>query len=289
MVINMNTDFTKSLFAKKQDSDTIAVDAKRVNVAHLCEFEKLEKKSDTDYFITKPRQFKAEKALRSSTIESAFNFAFEMSFGGSGQHRGHRSGGSHHRKNGEIFANAFQGKLAEFAVYNLLHKGNEINAPDLDTYGLGEWDNVDIIVNGHPISVKSTKHYGHLLLLETSDWDNEGMYIPNKGTGHETYDYFILVRFEPDCESLLKSKRLLLNDHCSKAELEQLIMRKNWLHDIAGYISHEDLKEVIKGRHIIPKRAMLNGKTPMDAENYYIQAGDMGSGEDLKNELNTKR
>jgi len=258
------------------------------NTDSFPQFEKLEKGNGVDYIITKPRTFNASVPIRPTTVESTFNFAYDMNFGDGGQHRGHRSGGSHHRKNGEIFANAFQGKLAEFAVYNMLHKGNKINAPDLDTYGLGEWDNVDITVNDRSVSVKSTKHYGNLLLLETKDWDDEGQYVPNKDKGHETYDYFILVRFKPDCEGLLKNQRLLYADRCDKPSLEQLILSEKWFYDIAGYISHEDLIAIIKNRHIIPKGSMLNGKTRMDAENYYVQAGDMGSGEDLKNKLNTE-
>ena len=33
---------------------------------------------------------------------------------------------------------------------------------------------------GSHISVKSTKHFGQLLLLEVDDWSDTGKYIPNK-------------------------------------------------------------------------------------------------------------
>ena len=32
---------------------------------------------------------------------------------------------------------------------------------------------------------------------------------------------------------------------------------------------------IIQKQHIIKKGQMLNGKIPMDANNYYVQAGDM--------------
>ena len=60
-----------------------------------------------------------------------------MSFGQSGLHRDHRSGGTYRRKKGEIFSNAFQGKLAEFATYEYLKcKGISVDEPDVSVYGL---------------------------------------------------------------------------------------------------------------------------------------------------------
>ena len=35
------------------------------------------------------------------------------------------------------------------------------------------------------------------------------------------------------------------------------------------------LQEVIKNDYILPQNSYLNGSTRMDAENYYIQAGDL--------------
>lgn len=94
-----------------------------------------------------------------------------MSFGGNGEHRNHRTGGTHQRKKGEIFANAFQGKLAECAIYNQFYNELDITEPDFETYGLGEWDDADFYINDFKISIKSTKSFGNLLLLETRDWN----------------------------------------------------------------------------------------------------------------------
>jgi hypothetical protein len=49
----------------------------------------------------------------------------------------------------------------------------------------------------------------------------------------------------------------------------------NWEYDIAGYITNEDLKSIITNDFILPQKSMLNGKIPMDAENYYVQSIDM--------------
>ena len=47
-------------------------------------------------------------------------------------------------------------------------------------------------------------------------------------------------------------------------------------------LSDDQLKQIIKDKHIIPQGALLNGSTPMDAENYYIQTGDMRPMEELR-------
>lgn len=43
--------------------------------------------------------------------------------------------------------------------------------------------------------------------------------------------------------------------------------------DSAWESTKDDLKFLIKNKYILPQKAMLNGKTPMDADNYYVQAG----------------
>ena len=44
------------------------------------------------------------------------------------------------------------------------------------------------------------------------------------------------------------------------------------LFELTGWMSWEDLRNAIRYRHIINKGEML-GKTIVDADNYYIQAG----------------
>lgn len=113
------------------------------------------------------------------------------------------------------------------------------------------------------------------MLLETKDWNELGEYIPNIGTPNSFYDFIVLVRIKPNCEDIMKANRLLYTDNIDKCFLENLIKQQKWSYDYVGYITNNDLKQIINEGYIIPQGALLNGKTPMDAENYYVQAGDM--------------
>lgn len=188
------------------------------------------------------------------------------------------------RKNGEIFANTFQGKLAECAVYNELHNKTDITMPDFDTYELGKWDTVDLKINGYEVSVKSTKAFGNLLLLETKDWNENGVYLPNRAP----YDYTLLVRMNPYCEDILKRARLLYSDTADISVLNNIICGESWKYDFAGFISLDELQYIIRNRLILPQGAMLNRRTKMDAENYYVQAGDMHEISEFLEAINAK-
>jgi len=232
------------------------------------------------YTIVNPKAFQNDNRFKDETIDRVFDFAYSMTFG-EGEHRDHRTGGTLARKKGQIFANTLQGKLAELAIYNLFRATNkeaysQLSSPDFSVYGLGVWDDCDIVLGDIKFSIKSTKHYGNLLLLETKDWNAKGEYIPNLNRDKNSkYDYFVLVRIKPDSEGLLKANRLLYCNTIDKEELHALVKAQIWKYDIAGYITHQDLKSIIAKGFILPKHSMLNAKIPMDAENYYIQSGDM--------------
>lgn len=244
-------------------------------------FKKLEEK-ENNYFITSSREYKKISSFKKETVEKAFNFAYDMTFGKTGEHRDHRSGGSVKRKNGEIFINTFQGKLAELAVYNICFKNKiEISAPDFDVYGLGKWDDSDFKYKSKEISVKSTAFFGNLILLETKDWNINAEYLPN----NKVYDFHILVRLNPDGKKLMTSNKLMYSNEIDKEKLQDIIVNEDWNFDIPGYISSKDLKEIIKNKYILPKSALLNGRTAMDAENYYVQAGDLKDINELFEEL----
>lgn len=231
------------------------------------------KKEDNKFFITRKKDFSPLPPFSKEIINAVFDFAYDMTFGAVGEHRDHRSGGQHKRKNGEIFINTFQGKLSEFGVYYFLRKANivDLGRPDLEKWELGKWDDADFKFNNFKFSIKSTKFYGNLILLETKDWNEEGFYLPNDAQ----YDFTILTRIKPDGEKLLKTKKLLYSDNCDKEELKTLIISEKWQCDIPGFITLEMLQEVIKNDYILPQNSYLNGSTRMDAENYYIQAGDL--------------
>lgn len=266
------------------------------------------------YEFTNKKKFEKDGIFLNNRVKKMFDFAFDMSFGGKGEHRSTRSGGNKIRYNGEKFANTFQGKLAESAVQEYLAtKGINLEDPDIDVYGLGEWDRYDYIYKNNnnkiKISIKSTKFFGQLLLLETKDWSKDGEYLPNKNRGDSDYinDYFILVRIKPSIENIIKANeflkkdRLITNESISIAEviakeheiLERLYDIKNndynsnFEYEITGVISNETLKHIIKNKYIIPKHSYLGSiKTKMDAENYYIQVGDFKSINDFVKKIN---
>jgi len=227
------------------------------------------------YTVNSKVSFKAN-AINKTSVEQALDFSYNMVFG-SGFHRGYRTGGQHLRKKGELFCNTFQGKLAEIVVYNLLKKEN-INCGNIDfsIHGEGIWDDSDLIVHGKSINIKSAAHFSNLLLLETKNWDHLGRYVPNLNTkANSKYDYFILVRIEPDIKKIFKDESIMFSNEIGRDKIEGLILKQNWNYDIVGYINHDQLLKIIQEKYILPQNALLNGKVKMDAENYYVQAGDM--------------
>ncbi|WP_136669212.1 hypothetical protein [Flavobacterium sp. H122] len=224
--------------------------------------------------------------LSSTDVKKTFDFAFEMCMG-TGHHRAHRTGGQYDRSNGEKFCNTFQGKLAEIVLYNHFKShGFDIKEPDFGVYGKGLWDDSDLEINGKKINVKSAAFFSNLQLLETRDWNTNGQYIPNLNTGTTSkYDYFVLVRIKPDLKSIFRENNLFNGTIFEKDNIEATVTKQNFSADIAGYITHTDLITVIANRNILPQNSYLNGKVRMDAENYYIQCGDMRVITDLVSEL----
>lgn len=271
--------FFKNLFKKsktykqenKSFSSAMSADESEVFLPTV-KFEPLHREENS-YITTRKVAFKKVRDLKEETIDRVFDFAYTMAF--DEMHRKTRSGGRTKRKNGEVFANTFQGKLAECAAVNFFYKYDDTIEIDFDTYDLGIWDKVDLTVCKKEVAVKSTKRFGQLLLLETKDWNHSGQYIPNLGTPNDTYDYIVMVRIDPSCEDLMKKNRLLYKDEIEHSVLKNLVAQQNWSYDYVGYITNGDLRQIIKDKHIIPQGALLNGSTPMDAENYYVQAGDM--------------
>lgn len=236
------------------------------------------------YFIQYKRRFLMYASMLEDDLNECFDFAYNMSYGGLGHHRNHRTGGTEQRTKGQIFINTFQGKMGEFALYRFLQNKNiDVDRPDVDTYDEGIWDTFDLDCQEKHISVKSTKSYGNLLLLETGDWNDNGEYIPNlRNEGTTTYQYTVLVRFEPDGEKIMATNHLLLqNDNSIPNNIREILIEKvrnnDWKYDFPGFIYYSELVKMIRERKIIPRGVQLNGSTEMDAENYYFQAGNMHS------------
>ncbi len=232
------------------------------------------------YNITYKKKFPYSAIFNPEQIRQCFFFAYDMTFGEYGEHRPYRSGGSKKRDPMEIFIDTFHGKLAEFAFYNAYtkkHKNVSITAPDLRTMPRNEWDVTDFKIHyndeEYNIAIKSTKHFANLLLLETKDWDEKGMYIPN----NIIYDRIVLVRI---CSKLpyenyieYKNGKYSLNKTLLDSLFSGLI--SHIYYEITGYILPEDLIQIIKKPQIIKKGYYINKKTLIDADNYYIQSGDL--------------
>ena len=251
------------------------------------EYTVTEKKNFTP-FNTKKGIFYFSK----KTIDDVFSFAYGMSFGQDGQHRTKRSGGQKERKNGEIFSNVFQGKIAEMAIYTSIYVKNkkmyeQLSKPDFETYGLGSWDGADIKYNNLKFSIKSTKFFGNVLLLETKDWNANGEYKPNiiRNNNSHIYDYIILVRIKEVIDEILKKMKIYYEDTCNKVDLYNHISLVDWCFDIPGYITKNDLINIIKEKQIIFQNSYLNKKTKMEAENYYVETGKLRDFSKLVKEL----
>ena len=89
--------------------------------------------------------------------------------------------------------------------------------------GLNQWDSVDLVANGVKIAIKSTKKFGNLLLLETKDWDDDGRYVPNVERGDSEYDFFVLIRIDPDGTSIMKENRLFYSEYADYMFLRDLL------------------------------------------------------------------
>ena len=227
--------------------------------------------------ITRKLPYRADGTLPAEIVEQVFDFAYRMTYGGEGAHRNRRIGSDTSRGTGMIFANAFQGKLAESAMCEFFRRRGRVIEPDFSVAGLGEWDSADLTVDGLEISVKSTKSFGNLLLLECTDWDREGRYIPNIDQGVCSYDCIILVRIAPNCEEILQDGNLL---HLTAVDRERLwaeLSGQSWTYQWTGFITKSDLLKIISDRYIIYQGNLLNGKASgrMQVDNYYVQASDL--------------
>lgn len=124
---------------------------------------------------------------------------------------------------------------------------------------------------GRVIPVETSDFTAKSTLYLPHDWDEQANYLPN---GHG-YDYTFLIRMNPFCEDVMRRNRFLYSDSIKEAILKRIIMAESWAFDIPGYVTREDLIQIINENYILPRGSMLNGKTRMDASNYYIQSGDM--------------
>ena len=236
-------------------------------------FFKLRNINENTRQITKKKPFNPQIIVGITDVRRCYDFANEMVFG-DGYQRAYRSGGIEIRDNYRKVADIFQGKIAEFGTYQFfLENGIITMEPDLSVMGKSIWDSSDLKIQDIKLAIKSTVYFGNLLLLEVKDWNEDGDYIPNLNTGNARYDYIILCRVKPEAKK--------------EDEINVLkAIKTQWNVEVSGYITHNDLKnKIIKGKYIIKQGMLLNSKTRMDADNYYVQASCLRNINDLIEEL----
>lgn len=236
------------------------------------------KRMHCSYQVNQKTPFKENVKATEDDIQKCLEFCWNMTYGKSGEHRDHRTGGDKRRNYKEIFQDIFIGKMGEIAFYHWCkNRGKaEISEVDFDCFTLGKWDSSDFIVKGNKgifkVAVKTTKSIGNLLLLETKDWcirNNKVIYVPNQDKeGGGFYDYIVFCRVKTNIQYIIRSKDIkkeLLNSLVTLLEVEL---------QVVGQIENKDLFEIINsGKYEIYQGDTLNQKTIMDADNYYIQSG----------------
>lgn len=231
------------------------------------------------------KNYQADIVLSWQDFSDIFDFACDMAYG-NGHHRANRSGGSIKRHPDTIFQNVFEGKIGEFALYRHLEKnGILVTPPDCSVHKKGVWDGGDFqFRNSFELSVKTSKHFSQLLLLESKDYNvnqetGRVVYLPD----NHTPDAIIFMRTCNDMRDFLKNKD---NWKPIRECKKEMYIASKITCEVTGYITNKDLKNLIEHDFIIKKGSYLNGKTKMDADNYYIPAKDMKTSEHLVDTLN---
>lgn len=241
---------------------------------------RIDQHSDKIYTFSKKSPFAKQGQMKYEYAIASYAFAYAMSFSNEGHHRRNRSGGTNRRKNVEIFCDAFLGKLGEFAVFQYFRQhGIWLDYPDVSIEGKGKWDSYDFLYHRRDkvvyIGVKTTKKFGHLLLLETKDWNQNAQYIPNLDNGIADYDDILFVRVDTDIANNLKKQRLYYNNDIDVSVLQKEFNNATYYFDI-WHIPINLVRLAIRNKLILNKGDYLQSKrTKMDASNYYIQSGDM--------------
>ena len=199
-----------------------------------------------EYSVDKKKAFKAFGKIERLYLSCCAEFSYEMAFG-EGHHRPNRSGGDIERKPEDIFLDSFQGKLSECVVREYLGEkmGFEVSDVDMKVYGAGVWDSFDLKWGDNVLSIKSTKYYGNLLLLEEKDWDELGRYIPNEElyNSPSMYDYIVLVRMKFSDDFQKRVKEVLKEK--DQSSITEMISNESVEYDIAGFITQDEIAKIV--------------------------------------------
>ncbi len=208
------------------------------------------------------KRFEPNVYLLDRHVKSCLDFAQAMAYG-NGHHQALAFAGDNHRRSpSQIFRDTLQGKIAEFGIHTFLHrKGVKVDEfPSCEVWGEGEWEDCDFTLNNGvvSVSVKSTKHFGNLLLLECHRYNQEGLYLePSQGTQPIKHDYVFLVRVKGVTHSSVTAYNTSSAIKC----------------EVTGFITHMDFCELINRSQIIRKGVKIG--IPMIVDNYYVCANDL--------------
>ena len=236
--------------------------------------------------------FSKTGTLSPESIKLAFDFSYNMTFG-TGHLRATANGGYKKRKLGEIFANCFQGKLAEFAFYEFATgKGISISSPDLSILPKGEWDSADFIAGTKKITIKSTKSFGNLLMLEKEMWSDNGIFVDEESP----YDLFLLIRLQINIEDVMRiTNETALNlesinrnelwDYFSSLPKNPYTKRSyTWDYNIPGYGTLELIQNAAKNHNVLKAGDHFNS-TEIRVDNYYVLTHDFLNLDFFENEF----
>ncbi|MCQ2978415.1 MAG: hypothetical protein MJ245_01300 [Clostridia bacterium] len=236
-----------------------------------------------EYLTNSLKQLKPIIVPEQYTLDSA-QFAYDMTYGKKGAHR------ENNRAMDTIFANAYQGKLAEFAIYDYLNSyGVDCSKPDIRALGRGYWDSGDLYSGNEIISVKSSVSYMNFLRLKFDDYDEQGRYRYGYGKYKED-DYIAYARVLPNINRTIKDNSfeisdLIRRDALTVNDLERLVAEETWKCDLTGFITRDEFrKEIIEEDLVVEKGDKVDNLTMFD-KYYYAQAGDLSDMDDLLCEL----
>ncbi|BCD59438.1 MULTISPECIES: hypothetical protein [unclassified Nitratiruptor] len=215
------------------------------------------------------KEFKPNIEIADKDKEKCLMFARNMAYGEKHNPKSFGSAEKNYiREKQEIFRDAFQGKLAEIAFYNYyVKRGFSLNKPDFSEWNRGKWEDTDFTAEfnnkEYRISIKSTKYFGNLLLLEKDRYNEQGLYIETADdqTKGVKYDLIFLVRIkgvDGSNPNVYDKKKL------SAIEAE-----------ITGFITHEEFKKAIKSGKYLAKGWLINGKEKLKVDNYYFCANEL--------------
>jgi hypothetical protein len=207
------------------------------------------------------------------TMKNALEFSYNMV----NKCKNQRSGGTMVRSDYEKIYSNIQGKISEVIVHKVgTNNGLDLKPIDLKVYSRGIWDDGDIVTidNSLNINVKSGLNFTQLLLLTKKDYNSDGSYKHHKcETKKKQRQIFSYVRLHLDRNNILENLKDMNKSKFIDWFLEKY---KTITYDI-HFCNEILLKKAISKGNIILKDMKLNGKTVMDADNYYLYLFNMNS------------